>query len=112
MTTEWPLLAFLAELSTQLEHKDVLFEAAWVPREQNEEADPITNSDVSWLHPELRLGTDMKKLPFLVLPELLAQGEDFYKGGVAVNTASQAQAEPGAKKDTRTPLRVRDPWDA
>ena len=105
LTTKWPLLAFLAELSIQLEARGILIEVNWVPREQNAEADAITNGDFGWLAPENKVDTHMGRLPFKLLPELLAKGEGFYAGYEAVNLG----AEPGMK-DMRS-LRVRAPWD-
>jgi hypothetical protein len=106
LTTKWPLVAFLAELSAQLEKKDLLFEMSWVPREQNAEADAITNGDVQWLCPAKRVATEMNSLPFLILHELLSKGAVFYEG---IDTVNVAAAVPQSK-DIRT-LRVRDPWD-
>jgi hypothetical protein len=106
LTTKWPLVAFLAELSAQLEARDLLFEMDWIPREQNAEADAITNGDVQWLDPKRRLATEMDKLPFLVLSDLLSKGAAFYEGIDTVNL----EAEMPRPKDIRT-LRVKDPWD-
>ena len=98
LTTKWPLVAFMAELSTQLEEREMLFEMSWVPREQNAEADAITNGDTDWLHPGLRVATDMGQLPFMVLNGLLAQGSTFYEEIETVNlVAAEAQC-----KDART----------
>ena len=47
----------------------------------------------------------MGRLPFKLLPELLAKGEGFYAGYEAVNLG----AEPGMKN--MKSLRVRAPWD-
>ena len=49
LTTKWPLLAFLAELSLQLEYRGILLEINWVPREQNAEADATTNKNLTLL---------------------------------------------------------------
>ena len=105
MTTKWPLVAFLAEISAQLEKKKILFEMCWVPREQNAEADAITNGNFSWLSPEKRVATDMNSLPFECLPDLLAHGAAFYEGSETVNVLEE---EKGFK-DARS-LRVRDAW--
>ena len=78
LTTKWPLLAFLAELSLQLESRGILVEVNWVPREQNAEADAITNGDVGWLDPKLQVQSQLGTLPFIMLPELLARGEGLY----------------------------------
>ena len=106
LTTKWSLMAFLAELAVQLESKGVAFEMSWVPREQNSEADSITNGKFEWLSPGNRIGTSMEKLPFLVLHSLLEKDESFYEGLEVVNEEAPAPA----KSDPRT-LRVRDPWD-
>ena len=71
LTTKWPLAAFVAELAVQLEHRGILFEMSWVPREQNAEADAITNGHTDWLNAANRLGTQLDRLPFVVLGALL-----------------------------------------
>ena len=105
LTTKWPLVAFLSEIAAQLEHRKILFEMSWVPREQNAEADAITNGDVGWLSPGMRVATDMKTLPFQILPDMLAQGEAFYMGDDNVNAGT-----PELNSRERRTLRVRDPW--
>ena len=99
-------MAFLAETAVQLETKNLSFEMTWVPREQNAEADSITNGDYAWLNPAKRIRTSLEKLPFVVLNTLLREGEKFYEGLDNINE----EAPPATKKEVRT-LRVRDPWD-
>ena len=70
-------MAFLAELSMQLESESILLEVNWVPMEQNTEAHAITNGDFSWLKAGNKVETVMNQLPFIILPELLAEGEGF-----------------------------------
>jgi hypothetical protein len=79
---------------------------SWVPREQNAEADAITNGDVQWLCPGKRVATDMNALPFLILHDLLSKGATFYEGLDTVNIA----ATVSQAKDVQN-RRVRDPWD-
>mgnify|MGYP000382374936 FL=1 len=106
MTTKWPLVAFLAELSTQVEQRDMKLEMSWVPREQNAEADAITNGDVGWLCPANRIATVMEDLPFLVLKELLEKGAGFYGKLETVNMTAAADQVKDVRK-----LSVRDPWN-
>jgi hypothetical protein len=106
LSTRWPLVAFLAELSAQLEDREMLFEMNWVPREQNAEADAITNGDVDWLNPKLKVTSDLEQLPFIILKEILIKGAGFYEQLEAVNM----EALESQVKDPRS-LRVRDPWD-
>ena len=106
LTTKWPLAAFVAELSVQLEDRGILFEMAWVPREQNAEADAITNGVTDWLRKSNRIGTNMDELPFKVLPDLLEKGGRFYAGQDVVNIEVEADRAPSSAL-----LKVRDPWD-
>lgn len=46
LTTKWPLDVFVSELATQLEVRNLLLQLSWVPRDQNAEADAITNGVV------------------------------------------------------------------
>ena len=50
----------------------------WVPRDQNADADAITNGNWHWLRGENQDATEIDKLPFLVMRELLARGEVYY----------------------------------
>ena len=106
LTTKWPLVAFLSEISAQLESKNILFEMCWVPREQNQEADAITNSDTEWLSADRCVASSLEGLPFLVLPDLLTRGEAFYNNQSVVNLGI-----PDKKEHDPRSLRVRDPWD-
>ena len=106
LSTKWPLMAFLAETAVQLEEKNIAFEVEWVPREQNAEADAITNGSYAWLNPDRRIPTSLDKLPFKVLHTLLHHGAQFYGNLENVNE----EAAPEQRKDVRS-LRVRDPWD-
>ena len=81
----------------------MLLDMAWVPREQNCEADAITNGDVAWLNPEKEIKVDLQRVPFTLLHELLEKGKDFY-AGIELVSACELRARP----KTRVPLRVRD----
>ena len=105
LTTKWPLAAFVAEMAAQLEHRGILLQVEWVPRELNAEADSITNGQVDWLTASLRLKVVLPELPFLILNELLAAGGEFYKGLENANVMGEELRPPN-----NTLLKVRDPW--
>ena len=107
LSTKWPLTAFVAELAVQLEARGILLEVCWVPRDQNSEADAITNGHHHWLAARNRIGLDLGSLPFLVLPQLLAMGEKHYGDKEAVNLD-----EAEAPRKDHALLKVRDPWDS
>ena len=99
-------MAFLAETAVQLEENNLAFEMEWVPREQNAEADAITNGSYAWLNPDRRIHTSLGKLPFRVLHTLLHHGA-MLDGNIE---KFNEEAAPERRRDVRT-LRVRDPWD-
>ena len=105
LSTKWPLTALVAELAAQLERRQNLFQMDWVPREQNQEADSITNGNVQWLNSEKEVHVKLNELPFEILPVLLAEGSAFYAGHDHVNVAAD-----GPPPFTKTSLRVRDPF--
>merc|ERR1712102_11877 len=47
MTSKFPMVVVLAELAAQLKKTSLKLDLQWVPRDQNEEADALTNRDFS-----------------------------------------------------------------
>lgn len=105
LCTKWPLTASVAELAAQLERRQILFQMDWAPREQNQEADSITNGNVQWLNLLKEAHVSLNELPFEILPVLLAEGSAFYANLDHVNVAAE-----GPPQFNRTSLRVRDPF--
>ena len=54
MTTKMPLGLILIELAAQLQHRPVELSLEWVPREQSEEADALTNDCLLYTSPSPR----------------------------------------------------------
>ena len=63
-------MAFLVETAVQLEERNLAFAMTWVTREQNVEADAITNGSYDWRNPKNRIHTTLDRLPFKVLHTL------------------------------------------
>ena len=105
LTTKWPLSAFVGEVAAQPEHRGILLEVEWVPRELNAEADAITNGQTDWLTASLRRKVVLAELPFLGLNELLAAGAKFYEGLEHANITGEE-----LRPSSNALLRVRDPW--
>jgi hypothetical protein len=110
MTSKFPLVVILAELAMQLQARDMDLDLTWTPRDQNEEADAITNNEVGAFDASLEIKLDMSNLGFLVLDELMTMAERLYG---EVKEARSKRKEAGvvaAKFPRRAPLRERDPW--
>ena len=80
------------------------------PRDQNEEADALTNEEFGAFDPRLRVEVDAASIPWVVLPAMLEAAEQLYKG---VQSAKEGKAPvegraPKSKKGEK--LRTRDPW--
>ena len=89
----------------QMETRRIQFEVSWVPRDQNTEADAITNGDWSLLSKENQMATHLTKLPFLVLHELLERGERYYSDSNTAHLVGEDCRSLGAD-----PPKVRDSW--
>ena len=53
MTTKFPLCAILMELAAQMQDKELNLQLHWVPRDQNTEADELSNFNASRFDPAL-----------------------------------------------------------
>ena len=72
MSTKFPLDVWLMELAVQQNLRNVQFHLAWHPREQNVEADALSNRDFNGFDPAKRIVfKSLEDLPFVVVPELM-----------------------------------------
>ena len=73
MTTAFPLSVILMELSVQLELANLCLDLHWVPREQNVEADALTNEEFQDFSEHNRIKVALDDLDFKVIPELMKE---------------------------------------
>ena len=130
MTTKFPLLAFVCEFATVLEDRGCVLDLAWVPRDQNAEADAITNGDVGEFDPRRKVEVKLEDMRFNVLHELLDLGDKFYseveaakaeeragrssqdaRGGAGSRETGPQGPTPGGRGRKRQGgLKTTDPW--
>jgi hypothetical protein len=119
VSTKFPLIVFVAELAVQLEANGWQLQLGWVPREQNVEADAITNDVFDEFRPANRVVLDPSQMPWLVLPQLLDMGQSFFderdrmreKRAADPNRAAPAPKRPHKLSSAGAlPFRVKDPW--
>ena len=70
MSTKFSLCIVLMELSSQLAKRGLHLGLGWLPREANQPADVLTNSDFSEFSPEKRIEVQWTDLKFKVLDRL------------------------------------------
>ena len=116
MSTKWPLSALLAELSEQLRFRNIELHLDWLPRNENQEADAITNQDFSAFSVENQLEVDPRKIPWIVLNDALAWAKDIYdlteqqKAKRKADTFLPKAAWKKHKTAASERLRTKDPW--
>ena len=109
MSSKFPLVVLLAELACQMRQRGMELSLRWAPREQNEEADALTNEDFTAFDPGRRVVVDLQKIKWLVLDDMLAVSENIYE-----EVRRQREAKPrrvgSLQKAKGGSLRERDPW--
>lgn len=121
MTTKFPLLLILVEMAAQLKTRGLDLGLQWIPRDQNEEADALTNSRFEDFDPANRIEVDVDNLNWMILPKMMSVPEDVHRRVTERREQKRKDKEkaPREKKheETKAPrlkpgerLRARDPW--
>ena len=79
MSVKFPLNVVLMELAFQLHERGLSLDLKWIPRDDNVEADSLSNFCFDDFQPENRISVDIGNLGFAILPSLMAEGEQMYK---------------------------------
>jgi hypothetical protein len=78
LSTKFPLNIVLMELSLQLHLRHMVLDLHWIPREQNVEADELSNGIFRQFSLDKQVAVDVQQLDFLILPALMKEAESFY----------------------------------
>ena len=111
MSSKFPLVVILAEVAAQLKARSMALNLGWTPRDQNEEADALTNGDYSQFSPANRVNLIVEEVAWLLLPKMMQVATDIYES-VQRRKASRelSPAQAPASKKAKGGLRARDPW--
>ena len=115
MTTRFPLNAVLMEIAARMCGRNVALDLRWAPRDQNFEADELSNSIKHRFNPLNEVKIKVEELDFLVLPEMLKKGRKLYEAVQAGKEQRRAAKQAGfetrsRKKSKAARLRITDPW--
>ena len=110
-STKYPVYLVLMEVAEQLRRRNLALSVAWRPREENEEADALTNGAFVGFDPGRRVSIVWRDLPLLVLPKYTAEAEKLfllmkeYKAGDKrpLSVGVPMKAKGGGLRET-------DPW--
>jgi hypothetical protein len=98
MTSKFPLVVILAEVAAQLRLRRMVLNLGWTPRDQNEEADALTNGDFAAFDKNRRVEVDVSKVKWLILPRMLEVSQHIYD---RVRTAKMEGGPPKAGAPTK-----------
>ena len=118
ITTKFPLCAVLMELTEQLDLRGSWLQVSWTPRDQNAEADALTNGHFHQFDPALRINMKPEDMSWVLLDEMLKAGGAMTEELLALKAQKRALRVRSKElkkqlKKKRLPgdtLKVRDPW--
>ena len=113
MSSKFPLVVLLTELAVQLRKRRVEMDLEWVPRNQNEAADAITNNNTSIFDPNRKMTVEVSTLRFEILPDMMQVADHLYayvREKREKRTTVTPPATPATQVKKQRPLRERDPW--
>ena len=111
MSSKFPLVVILAELAAQLRSRGMSLNLEWAPRDQNDEADALTNEDFTAFDPARRIEVDVETVEWLVLPRMLGVAGSIYDRVQALKVERARLGAPvKAAAAGGESLRQRAPW--
>ena len=101
-TTKWPLMAINMQLSSALSKSRLSLRLKWRPREENTEADDLTNERFCEFDPSKRVDITWKDLDVSILQALVQTREEFEKKKQEAKESSDGR-QPRGKKFDKSP---------
>ena len=102
-TTKWPLMAINMQLSAVLARARLMLRLRWRPREENVEADDLTNERFSGFDVEKRINMVWHDLDLEILQALVQTRKAFEQKKVEAKAGASNQAAGKSKKFDKTP---------
>jgi hypothetical protein len=109
MTSKFPLVVILAEVAAQLRSRGMALSLGWTPRDQNEEADALTNSDFTAFDKARRVEIDVAAVDWLILPRMLEVSQHIYEKVHSSKTEGAPQKAEAYPKPRN--FRRANPWE-
>ena len=117
-SSRYPLSIVAMELACQLQRANAELDLAWVPRNQNEEADALTNQRFEEFSEENRVAVDFESLDFVLLKDLMQKAGELdselklHKTSKEAKQSSKREAAESLEggKRRRGEMKWKDPW--
>ena len=102
-TTKWPLMAINMQMSSALARSRTTLNLSWRPREENTEADDLTNEVFEGFDPALRVAVKLKDLDLTILHALVAVHSEFEDAKKAAKADRLKDPASKSKKFDKSP---------
>ena len=113
MSCKYPLSIVVMELAMQLKKCNLELDLGWAPRDQNTEADALTNNEFSGFLPEKRIEKNFEDIQFEVLDKLIEKAGELDKDIKLAKSSKEMKGdrpEETLRKRKRGQTRWEDPW--
>ena len=102
-TTRWPLMAINMQMSSALARSRTTLNLSWRPREENTEADDLTNEAFGGFDPSLRVAVKLGDLDLAILQALVAAHSEFEEAKSAARADRKRDPASKSKKFDKSP---------
>ena len=107
------------QLAHEMKKRQMLLRARWLPRDENQEADDLTNDEFRHFDPSKRIPVDLEALGFEMMTELFKVGDEYVAELEAHRAAEKRKSDARKVRDNqqvrseakkRKKLKESDPW--
>ena len=102
-TTRWPLMAINMQLSSWLSRARAALSLRWRPRDENTEADDLTNENFDGFDPGLRIAMSLQDMELPILLSLVATHSEFEGAKLAAKKDHKFDWGSKSKKFDKSP---------
>ena len=114
LSCKFPLSIVVMELACQLERLGLELDLAWAPRNQNVEADALTNSEFQGFDPSKRVKKELEEVRFVLLQELMEEAAEMNEELKMAKSSKEAKSDRPQQeeknKKRKGQARWQDPW--
>ena len=98
MSTKFPLALLIIELAEEMRARDLRVDLEWLRRDNNTDADDLSNEDWKKFNEEKRVCIDTKEVKWIILEELMKKGKELYDEVTKLKEEKKRSGGEGAKK--------------
>ena len=111
LSCKFPLSIVVMELACQLERLGLELDLAWAPRNQNVEADALTNSEYQGFDPKKRILKELEEIEFVLLHELLEEAAEMNEELKMARSSKEAKGDRPEKEERIKKRKGQTRWE-